>query len=118
MIGFVVFGLVVGVIARVLKLGRQNLSLFVTLLVGMSGSVIGGTLANLIAARDMLDLSVVGSIVAVASAIGLLAAAEGIAVSRNSGYPSVGPRDTTDNARGMWAAKMADFQRHWGGGGH
>lgn len=113
MIGFVVFGLAVGVVTRLLKLGRQKLSLFVALLVAVAGSVIGGTLTNFIAARDILGLSVVGSIVAVASAIGLLALAEGMAASPNSGHPSVGPRDTPGSGEGVSAARLADVRREW-----
>ena len=46
MIGFIVFGLFVGVMARLLKPGRQNLSLLATLGLGLVGSVIGGVVAN------------------------------------------------------------------------
>lgn len=118
MIGFVVSGLVVGLLARALKRGRQNLSLLATLLVGPTGSVIGGVIASLIATGEISDWNLVGSIVAIASAIGLLAMAEALSTPRTSGHPSSGPRDTADNAKGMWAAKMADFQRHRGGWGH
>ncbi len=46
MIGFIVFGLVVGILARVLVPGRQHLSLGVTLVLGLIGSVVGGVVAN------------------------------------------------------------------------
>ena len=115
MIGFVLFGLVVGVLARILKPGRQNLSLFVTLLVGLAGSVIGGFVANFIRAGDIFELNVIGSIVAIVSAVVLLAVAEGMAASPNSGHPSVGPRETPGSDEGVSAARLAEGRRDWGG---
>ena len=113
MIGFVVFGLVVGVLARLFKPGPQNLGLFVTLLFGLAGSVIGGTVANFMRAGDIFELNLVGSIVAILAAIALLAVAEGMAGSPNSGHPAVGPRprDSMGNAEGLAAAKLVEGRR-------
>ncbi len=41
MIGFVVFGLVVGALARLLVPGRQHLGILTTLVLGFVGSVAG-----------------------------------------------------------------------------
>jgi len=41
MIGFIVAGLVIGALARLIKPGRQRLGLLATLLVGVGASVIG-----------------------------------------------------------------------------
>ncbi|MBK5217812.1 MAG: GlsB/YeaQ/YmgE family stress response membrane protein, partial [Propionibacteriales bacterium] len=46
MIGFIVFGLVVGALARLIKPGRQSLGILMTLILGLVGSVIGGTIAS------------------------------------------------------------------------
>ncbi|MGH3913010.1 MAG: GlsB/YeaQ/YmgE family stress response membrane protein [Pseudonocardiaceae bacterium] len=78
LIGFVVFGLVVGVLARLLKPGKQNLSLVATLLLGLTGSVIGGVVASLLGTGDIFELNVLGSIVAVIAALLLVGVAEGI----------------------------------------
>lgn len=72
MIGFVVFGLVVGVLARLLVPGRQHLSLLVTLLLGLAGSVIGGAVANAIGTGDIFELNFIGSVVAIAAAVVLI----------------------------------------------
>ena len=69
MIGFIVFGLVVGVLARVLVPGRQHLSLWMTLLLGLTGSVVGGLAANALGTGDIFELNVLGSIVAIAAAV-------------------------------------------------
>jgi len=76
LIGFLVFGLFVGAIARLLLPGRQRIGLALTLLLGVLGSVIGGVIANAIGTGGVFELNIVGSIVAILSAVGLLAAAE------------------------------------------
>ena len=76
MIGFIVAGLVIGGLARLLLPGRQNLSLLWTLLLGLIGSVIGGTLANLVGAGSIFELNAVGFVAAVVVSIALLAVGE------------------------------------------
>ncbi len=78
MIGFIVFGLVVGAVARLIKPGRQNLSLLMTLLLGLAGSVIGGVVANLLGTGDIFELNVLGAIVAIVAAVLLIGVAEGM----------------------------------------
>jgi uncharacterized membrane protein YeaQ/YmgE (transglycosylase-associated protein family) len=76
MIGFIVFGLVVGVLARLLVPGRQALSLAVTLLLGVIGSVIGGIVANALGTGDVFELNFVGAVVAIAAAVVLIVIGE------------------------------------------
>lgn len=78
MIGFIVAGLVIGVLARLIKPGKQNLSLLMTLLLGLAGSVIGGLVANLLGTGDIFELNVLGFIVAVIAAVLLIGVAEGM----------------------------------------
>lgn len=82
MIGFIVFGLVVGAVARLIKPGRQNLSLLMTLLLGLAGSVIGGLVANLLGTGTIWELNLIGSIVAVIAAVLLIGVAEGMSARR------------------------------------
>lgn len=82
MIGFIVFGLVVGIVARLILPGRQHLSLIATLLVGLAGSVIGGTIANALGTGDIFELNVLGAIVAFISAAVLIALVEGVSGER------------------------------------
>lgn len=81
-IGFIVFGLVVGAVARLIKPGKQNLSILMTLLLGLAGSVIGGLVANALGSGDMFELNIIGSIVAIVAAVLLIGVAEGLS-SRN-----------------------------------
>ena len=83
MIGFIVFGLVVGALARLVKPGKQNLSVLMTLLLGLAGSVIGGLIANLLGTGDIFELNVFGSIIAVVAAVILIGIAEGVTGSRS-----------------------------------
>ena len=80
MIGFIVFGLVVGVLARVLVPGRQHLSLGITLLLGLTGSVVGGLVANALGTGDIFELNFLGSIVAIAAAVVLVVVGERLGV--------------------------------------
>jgi uncharacterized membrane protein YeaQ/YmgE (transglycosylase-associated protein family) len=82
MIGFIVAGLVIGALARLIKPGRQRLSLIATLLLGLVGSVIGGLVANLLGTGGIFELNVLGFVVAVIAAVLLIGAAEGMS-SRN-----------------------------------
>jgi uncharacterized membrane protein YeaQ/YmgE (transglycosylase-associated protein family) len=77
MIGFIIAGLVIGALARLIKPGKQNLGLFATLLLGLVGSVIGGLVANLLGTGGIFELNVLGFIVAVIAAVLLIGVAEG-----------------------------------------
>ncbi len=79
MLGFIVFGLVVGALARLIKPGRQRLGLVMTLLLGLAGSVIGGTVANLLGTGRIMELNFLGAAVAVISAVLLIGVFEGAA---------------------------------------
>ncbi|MEX2196608.1 MAG: GlsB/YeaQ/YmgE family stress response membrane protein [Thermoleophilaceae bacterium] len=76
MIGFIVAGLIIGLLARLLLPGKQHIGLLWTLALGLIGSVIGGTIANLIDTGDVFELNFIGFVAAVAVSVALLAAAE------------------------------------------
>lgn len=83
MIGFIVAGLIIGALARLIKPGKQQLGILATLLLGLVGSVIGGTIANLLGTGDIFELNVLGFIFAVIAALLLIGVAEGIAQKRH-----------------------------------
>lgn len=83
MIGFIVAGLVIGALARLFKPGKQNLSLLMTLLLGLAGSVIGGVIANLLGTGDIWELNVIGFVVAVIAAVLLIGVFEGLSSKKS-----------------------------------
>ncbi len=76
MIGFVVAGLVIGALARLIRPGKQHLSIWMTMLLGLAGSVVGGGAAVLLGTGDIWELNVLGFVVAVIAAAALVAVAE------------------------------------------
>lgn len=84
-IGFLVFGLVVGALARLIKPGKQNLSILATLLLGVVGSLIGGVVASALGTGDIFELNVLGAVVAIIAAVLLIGVAEGLS-GRNKAH--------------------------------
>jgi uncharacterized membrane protein YeaQ/YmgE (transglycosylase-associated protein family) len=82
MIGFIVFGLIVGVLARLLVPGRQELGLWMTLLLGVIGSIIGGVVANALGTGDIFELNFVGAVVAIAASVVLIVIGERAGIIR------------------------------------
>jgi uncharacterized membrane protein YeaQ/YmgE (transglycosylase-associated protein family) len=83
-LGLIVVGLVIGVIARLIKPGRQNLTLMWTFLLGLAGALIGGIIASLIGTGDIFELNILGFIVAVVAAFVLIGLFEGFSRPRKA----------------------------------
>ncbi|EON23427.1 MULTISPECIES: GlsB/YeaQ/YmgE family stress response membrane protein [Nocardioides] len=77
-LGFLIFGLVIGAVARLLKPGKQNLSILATLGLGVVGSVIGGVLASLIGTGKITELDFLGTVFAIIAAVLLVGTAEAL----------------------------------------
>lgn len=84
MIGFLVAGLIIGVLARLLKSGKQDISLLGTLVLGLVGSLIGGTIAWIIGSGSIWELNVLGFILSVVAAVLLIGGAQTAATGRKS----------------------------------
>ena len=78
MIGFLVAGLVIGALARLLKPGKQSLGILATLGLGLVGSLIGGLIAQLFGTGDIWELNVIGFVCAVVAAVLLVGVAEAV----------------------------------------
>ena len=78
-LGLILVGAVIGVLARLIVPGKQRLSMLATVLLGVAGAVIGGLLAGLVGMGSITELNVVGFILAVVAAVLLIGVAEGIA---------------------------------------
>jgi uncharacterized membrane protein YeaQ/YmgE (transglycosylase-associated protein family) len=71
-IGWIIFGLVVGVIARFLMPGDQPMGILMTTLLGVAGSFAGGYIGSLVSGRGLDMAQPAGWIGAVLGAILLL----------------------------------------------
>jgi uncharacterized membrane protein YeaQ/YmgE (transglycosylase-associated protein family) len=76
MIGFLIAGLIIGLIARLLVPGRQKIGLLMTLLLGVIGSLIGGTIANALRSGSIWELNAIGFAAAVVASVVVLTIAE------------------------------------------
>jgi len=66
LLAFILFGLIVGLVARALMPGRQSMGLVATTLLGMAGSFVGGLIASVIYGGPVFQLhtaGIVGSII-------------------------------------------------------
>ena len=77
---FLVFGLVVGAIARAIMPGRQPMSILGTMVLGVVGSFVGGFLASLVTGARVTDFNTAGII---GSIIGALVALFVVGAVRN-----------------------------------
>lgn len=84
MVGFIIAGLVIGALARLFTPGKQKLGLLATLLLGLAGSVIGGTIASILGTGGIFDLNLIGFVVAVISSVMLVGTAESLAAKSKS----------------------------------
>lgn len=72
---FILFGFVVGLLARAIMPGRQSMGFVLTTLLGIVGSFVGGAIGSLIAHRAIFEFhtagilgSIVGSLIVLAIA--------------------------------------------------
>ena len=75
-LGLIVVGLIIGALARLLKPGRQRLSLIATMLLGVVGAIIGGALADLLGVGKITELNFLGFVFAVIASVLLLGVVE------------------------------------------
>ena len=64
LLAFLLFGLVVGFIARAIMPGTQSMGCLGTSLLGCAGSFVGGTLGNLVSGRGLLAPLNTGGLIA------------------------------------------------------
>lgn len=84
MIGFIVAGLIIGALARLIKPGKQHLSVWMTLLLGLVGSIVGGVIASLLGTGSIWELNILGFVFAVIAAVALIGVAEGLSHSNDT----------------------------------
>ena len=76
-LGLIVVGLIIGALARLIKPGRQHMSVLATLLLGVVGAIIGGVIGGLLNDNtNIFELNILGFIIAVVAAVLLVGVAE------------------------------------------
>ena len=83
-LGFLVIGVVIGVLARLLRPGKQSLSMVATIGVGLVAALVGGHVASRIGTGSLDEINFIGVVVAVIAAIVLIPIAEAT-VGKKSG---------------------------------
>lgn len=83
-LSFVVFGLIVGVIARALMPGRQRMGILMTMLLGVAGSFLGGFLVALFTHSRVAEFNTTGLIGSILGALLLLALGSGFGGRRRA----------------------------------
>jgi uncharacterized membrane protein YeaQ/YmgE (transglycosylase-associated protein family) len=79
-LGLIVIGIVIGIIARLVMPGRQHIGALMTVLLGIGGALVGGIVASAIGQGDIFELNFIGTIVGIIAAIFLIAVAESFGV--------------------------------------
>lgn len=83
---FIIAGFVIGLVARALIPGKQNLGIIMTTLLGIAGSLLGGFIANAVTNTSFDRLSIVGLIGGVIGAVVLLLIYGAVMKRRGGGH--------------------------------
>ena len=81
-LGLILIGIVIGVIARLVLPGRQRIGMGLTILLGIGGALIGGVVASAIGSGDIWELNFIGTAVGVIAAAGLIGIADAAQLGR------------------------------------
>ena len=91
-LGLILIGIVIGVIARLVIPGRQRIGALMTVLLGIGGALIGGTIASAIGEGDIFELNFVGTLVGIVAAALLIAAAEALGIGDDKAHAPAAAR--------------------------
>lgn len=86
-LGLIIIGIVIGLLARLVLPGRQRIGAGLTVLLGIAGALVGGIVASAIGTGDIFELNILGTIVGIAAAALFIGGAE------SAGLGSGGRRD-------------------------
>ena len=75
-LGLIIIGIVIGILARLVLPGRQRIGAGLTVLLGIGGALVGGIVASAIGTGDIWELNFIGTVVGVIAAAGLIGAAD------------------------------------------
>jgi uncharacterized membrane protein YeaQ/YmgE (transglycosylase-associated protein family) len=90
-LGLIVIGIVIGVLARLVLPGRQRIGVGLTILLGIAGALVGGIVASAIGTGDIFELNILGTIVGIVAAAGLIGAADRAGLGKSRRRDSLKP---------------------------
>ena len=78
-LGLIVVGAIIGVLARLILPGKQNISMVMTVVLGIAGAIVGGFIAHALGIGEITELNVGGFILAVVAALVFVGVYAGVA---------------------------------------
>ena len=75
-LGLILIGIVIGILARLVLPGRQAIGVGMTVLLGIAGALVGGIVASAIGEGDIWELNFIGTLVGVVAAAVFIGAAD------------------------------------------
>jgi len=90
-LGLIVIGIVIGILARLVLPGRQRIGVGLTVLLGIGGALVGGIVASAIGEGDIWELNFIGTVVGVIAAAALIGAADAAGLGRGQRRDELGP---------------------------
>jgi uncharacterized membrane protein YeaQ/YmgE (transglycosylase-associated protein family) len=90
-LGLVIIGIVIGILARLVLPGRQPIGMWMTILLGICGALVGGIVASAIGEGDIWELNFIGTVVGVVAAAGFIGAADAAGLGRGGRRDQLGP---------------------------
>jgi uncharacterized membrane protein YeaQ/YmgE (transglycosylase-associated protein family) len=95
-LGLIVIGIVIGVIARLVLPGRQRIGAWFTVLLGVAGALVGGLVASALGTGGIFELNFLGTIVGIVAAVGLIGAADRAGVGKHRRRDALRPGGRRD----------------------
>ncbi len=90
-LGLIIIGIVIGILARLVLPGRQSIGVGMTILLGIAGALVGGIVASAIGTGDIFELNIIGTIVGVLAAAGFIGVADSAGIGRGGRRDELGP---------------------------
>ena len=79
-LGLIIIGIVIGIIARLVMPGRQRIGVLMTVLLGIGGAIIGGIIGSAIGTGNIFELNFLGTIFGIIAAVCLIALVQTLGV--------------------------------------
>lgn len=90
-LGLILIGIVIGILARLVLPGRQPIGAGMTVLLGIAGALVGGIVASAIGEGDIWELNFIGTVVGVVAAAAFIGIADAAGLGKGRRRDALGP---------------------------